>query len=68
MRTPLSWLKQYVDIDVDPQSIAHELTMAGTEVGAIEQMGGWGEVFVGEVKEINIHPNDDNKNGLFLLK
>ena len=59
MRTPLSWLKQYVDIGVDPQSIAHELTMAGTEVGAIEQMGGWGEVFVGEVKEINIHPNAD---------
>ena len=59
MRTPLSWLKQYVDIDVDTNSIAHELTMAGTEVGTIEHMGGWGEVFVGEVKEINIHPNAD---------
>ena len=59
MRTPLSWLKQYVDIDVDTKSIAHELTMAGTEVGTIEHMGGWGEVFVGEVKEINIHPNAD---------
>lgn len=44
MRVPLSWLKDYVDITVSPEKLAHVLTMAGLEVEAIEYLGkDWGD-------------------------
>jgi phenylalanyl-tRNA synthetase beta chain len=39
MRVPLSWLKEYVDITMSPEELAHTLTMAGLEVEAIEYIG-----------------------------
>ena len=35
MRVPLSWLREYVDIDIPVQELANRLTMAGVEVGDI---------------------------------
>ncbi|TMD29613.1 MAG: phenylalanine--tRNA ligase subunit beta [Chloroflexi bacterium] len=44
MKVPLSWLKEYVDITMPPEALAHTLTMAGLEVEAIEYIGAdWGE-------------------------
>ncbi|NQW22760.1 MAG: phenylalanine--tRNA ligase subunit beta [SAR202 cluster bacterium] len=59
MRLPLSWLKQYVDVDIPAQELAHRLTMAGIEVGEVEVIGGWNEVFVGQVTDVRPHPNAD---------
>ena len=59
MRVPLSWLKQYVDVDLPTQELAHRLTMAGIEVGEVEVIGGWSEVFVGHVTDVRPHPNAD---------
>ena len=59
MRVPLSWLKQYVDVDLPAQELAHRLTMAGIEVGEVEVIGGWSEVFVGQVTAVRPHPNAD---------
>ena len=59
MRVPLSWLKQYVDVDLPAQELAHRLTMAGIEVGEVEVIGGWNEIFVGQVTEVRPHPNAD---------
>ena len=59
MKVPLSWLKQYVDVDVSAQELAHRLTMAGIEVGEVGVIGGWTEVFVGYVKGVCPHPNAD---------
>ena len=60
MKTPLSWLREYVDIDLPPAELAHLLTMSGTEVGSIEVVGGsWDNVFVGYVASIDPHPNAD---------
>ena len=59
MKVPLSWLKQYVDVDLSAQELAHRLTMAGIEVGEVNVIGGWTEVFVGHVKDIRPHPNAD---------
>ena len=59
MKVPLSWLKQYVDIDLPAQDLAHRLTMAGIEVGEVEVIGGWSEVFVGHVTSVRPHPNAD---------
>ena len=59
MKVPLSWLKQYVDVDLPAQDLARLLTMAGIEVGDVEVIGGWSEVFVGQVTGVRPHPNAD---------
>ena len=59
MKVPLSWLKQYVDVDLPAQDLAPRLTMAGIEVGEVEVIGGWSEVFVGQVTGVRPHPNAD---------
>ena len=61
MKAPLSWLSKYVDITLSPQELAHELTMAGIEVGSVNLIGEkWeNDLLVGDVKEIVQHPNAD---------
>ena len=60
MKVPLSWLREYVDIDLPPEELAHKLTMAGAEVGGIDVVGGsWDNVFVGYVTSVDPHPNAD---------
>ena len=39
MKTSLSWLKEFVPIRSKPEELAHQLTMAGIEVEAIEGSG-----------------------------
>lgn len=47
MKVPLSWLKEYVDITMSPEELAHTLTMAGLEVEAIEYAGKeWGDKII----------------------
>lgn len=47
MRVPLSWLKDYVDIQMSPQELAHTLTMAGLEVETIDYIGeSWGDKII----------------------
>ena len=59
MRIPLSWLRQYVDVDLPPEELAHRLSMAGTEVEKIERIGDWDDVVVGHVRNVSQHPNAD---------
>ena len=59
MKVPFSWLRQYVEVDIDPHELAHRLTMAGVEVGEVEEIGGWSEVYVGLVTRVGPHPNAD---------
>src|SRR5579884_4128674 len=47
MRVPLSWLKDYVDINMSPEELAYTLTMAGLEVEAIDYVGKeWGDKII----------------------
>ena len=39
MRVPLSWLKEYVDINIPAEQLAETLTLAGLEVAHIEYLG-----------------------------
>jgi len=41
MKVPLSWLREYVNVDLPPAELAHRLTMAGVEVGEVTSIGGW---------------------------
>ena len=60
MKASLKWLKDYVDIKLDPEELAEKLTMAGLEVKAIQTMGDtWDKVVIGEVVAVNPHPNAD---------
>ena len=60
MRVPLSWLREYVDVDLSPRALADELTMRGMEVNAIETGGtDWTDVVVGRVLHVERHPNAD---------
>ncbi len=39
MRVPLEWLKEFVEIRVKPERLAHLLTMGGIEVESVESLG-----------------------------
>ncbi len=39
MRVPLSWLREYVPVDMSVPKLAHRLTMAGLEVAAVDYIG-----------------------------
>jgi phenylalanyl-tRNA synthetase beta chain len=58
MRVPLSWLRDYVDIEMEPRALADELTMRGMEVTRIDVSGAeWSDVVVGRVLDVRPHPN-----------
>jgi phenylalanyl-tRNA synthetase beta chain len=60
MKVSLSWLKDYVDIKLPVAELARRLAMAGTEVKGWQVVGGsWENIFVGQIKAINPHPNAD---------
>lgn len=60
MQVPLKWLREYVDVALPPDELAHKLTMAGLEVERITHVGAdWNNVYVGQILEIGRHPNAD---------
>jgi phenylalanyl-tRNA synthetase beta chain len=67
MKVPISWLREYVDIDMPIPELANRLTLAGLEVEAIEYIGLPGaelpwdpeKIVVGEVVAVRPHPNAD---------
>jgi phenylalanyl-tRNA synthetase beta chain len=57
MRVPLSWLRDYIDVDLEPEPLAERLTLLGMEVQGIERFGAdWRSVVVGELLEVEPHP------------
>ncbi len=60
MRVPLSWLREYVDVDLTPERLAERLTLLGMEVKGIERWGAdWQNVVVGELLTVEKHPRAD---------
>ena len=58
MRVPLSWLRDYVDLELAPAELAERLTLLGFEVKAVEAPGAeWQGVVVGRVMDVERHPN-----------
>ena len=55
MKVPISWLKEYVDIDISIEELAERLTLAGLEVTSVEYIG----IPQGDPPEgINLPPSD----------
>ncbi len=60
MRVPLSWLRDYVDIQLTAEQLAERLTLLGMEVKSVERWGSdWQNVVVGELLAVDRHPNAD---------
>src|SRR6266568_3321104 len=62
MRVPLSWLKEYVNISVSPEELAHILTMGGLEVESIEYIGKeWGDkIITAQIVHLEKVPGSDH--------
>ncbi len=60
MKVSLNWLKRYVDINEDADTLARDLTMFGLNVESIERRGGqYTGVVFGKVLECQKHPSAD---------
>ena len=63
IRAPLSWLKEYIDINVPVDELARRLTLAGIEVEHVTTIGGeWEQIYSGQVVRLEKHPNADRLN------
>ena len=61
MLLPLSWLKEYVDVDVTPEELAKKLLSVGFEVEGIERKGeDIKNVVVGKIEKIEKHENSEH--------
>ena len=61
MKVPLSWLREYIEIDLAPKELAHRLTMAGTEAESVIEIGAdWERIVIVQVVDLDRHPNADN--------
>ncbi len=60
MRVPISWLRDYIDVELEPERLAERLTMLGMEVRGIERRGDeWQNVVIGRLLAVEKHPRAD---------
>lgn len=60
MRFSESWLREWVDPDVDTRALADQLTMAGLEVDAVEPAAPkFDGILVGQIQAVEPHPSAD---------
>ena len=64
MNISYNWLKRYINVPDDAQTVAKILTSIGLEVGTVEEVetirGGLRGLVVGEVLTCEAHPNSDH--------
>jgi hypothetical protein len=60
-----SWLREFVKLDIDRETLLHQLTMAGLEVDGTEPAAAdFSNVVVGEVVGLSQHPRCGSTQGL----
>ena len=60
MKFSESWLREWVNPALSSEELAHQITMAGLEVDAVEAVSGeFSGVIIGEVVECSQHPDAD---------
>lgn len=67
MKVPLSWLREFVEIELSPEELAHRITLAGLEVSEIQYVGLEGStlpwdpatILIANILEVKPHPNAD---------
>ncbi len=60
MKIPVSWIKDYVDINIDTDKLCDIFTLSGTKVDGVEKQGDKiKNVFTGRILEVTPHPDAD---------
>ena len=60
MNVSIKWLKEYVDFDLSPETLAERMLMLGMEIESIKQLGeGLDRVVVGRITTVEKHPKAD---------
>ena len=59
MRTPIAWLRDYVELDLDTNTIVAKLAALGFPVDAVETRPHISGVVVGKILKLEKHPNAD---------
>jgi phenylalanyl-tRNA synthetase beta chain len=60
VKVPLSWLKEFVEINLPVPELAHRLTMAGLEVEEAHKVGSdWRNITIARVASLEKHPKSD---------
>ena len=60
MKIPLSWLREFTDVQLTAEQLADALTLRGLEVRGVERWGAnWSKMVVGELLEVGPHPKAD---------
>ena len=60
MKIAESWLREWVNPDLDTEALSHQLTMLGHEVDGVEYEGaGITDIVIAEVAEVAKHPDAD---------
>jgi phenylalanyl-tRNA synthetase beta chain len=58
MKLPLSWLKEFIPVELDPGMLSERLSMAGLEVEAVERLSpAFSGVVTAKVLRVEHHPN-----------
>ncbi len=60
MNIPMSWLKDYVNLDCDIKTFVDEITMSGSKVETVENIAEEiTKVVIGKIEDVQQHPNAD---------
>jgi phenylalanyl-tRNA synthetase beta chain len=60
VKIPLSWLREFTDVQLTAEQLADALTLRGLEVRGVERWGAnWNKMVVGELLEVGPHPKAD---------
>ncbi|MGL4363435.1 MAG: phenylalanine--tRNA ligase subunit beta [Cellulosilyticaceae bacterium] len=60
MNVPMSWLKQYVDLEIDIKTFIDGMTLSGSNVETVEESGKEiTKVVAGKITEVSPHPDAD---------
>ena len=58
MKASKKWLNEYVEcLDIDVKDMEKALTMTGTKVEKIDEMGKYNNIVIGKILEITKHEN-----------
>lgn len=60
MKFTLSWLKEYIDVDMEPQVLADHLTMLGLEVDSVDRLNEHlAAIELARIDDVRPHPDAD---------
>ncbi|MDO4903566.1 MAG: phenylalanine--tRNA ligase subunit beta [Limosilactobacillus sp.] len=61
MKVSLQWLKEYLDIDVEPRELAEKIARTSVDINDVYSLSdGLKKIVVGHVNECEVHPDSDH--------